>query len=108
MAPAAAAPLLCAGITTYSPLRHWDIGPGHTLGVVGLGGLGHMAPQFGRALGARVVVFTTSEGKGDDAPRLGAGGVGLSPGRARMHPHPGAPAFGLDTCSAAPHIRSLL
>jgi uncharacterized zinc-type alcohol dehydrogenase-like protein len=76
--PAAAAPLLCAGITTYSPLRHWKIGPGHTVGVVGLGGLGHMAVKFARAFGAHVVLFTTSPGKAADAQRLGAHEVVIS------------------------------
>src|SRR5262249_46748803 len=61
--PAAAAPLLCAGITTYSPLRHWKVGPGQKVGIVGLGGLGHMAVKFARAFGAHVVLFTTSPGK---------------------------------------------
>lgn len=69
---AAAAPLLCAGITTYSPLRHWKVSKGQTVGVVGLGGLGHMGVKFARAFGAHVVVFTTSPGKADDAKRLGA------------------------------------
>ena len=70
--PPAAAPLLCAGITTYSPLRHWGVGRGSRLGVVGLGGLGHMALKFGRAFGARVTLFTTSPNKAEDARRLGA------------------------------------
>ena len=70
--PAAAAPLLCAGITTWSPLTHWNIGKGSKVGVVGLGGLGHMALKFGHALGAHVVQFTTSPGKAADAKRLGA------------------------------------
>ncbi|MBB3932790.1 putative zinc-type alcohol dehydrogenase-like protein [Kaistia hirudinis] len=69
---AAVAPLLCAGITTYSPLRHWKAGPGKTVGVVGLGGLGHMAVKLARAMGAEVVMFTTSESKRADAERLGA------------------------------------
>jgi alcohol dehydrogenase (NADP+) len=70
--PAAAAPLLCAGITTYSPLRHWGVGAGSRVGVVGLGGLGHMAVKLAAAMGAHVVVFTTSPAKADDAKRLGA------------------------------------
>jgi alcohol dehydrogenase (NADP+) len=106
--PAAAAPLLCAGITTYSPLRHWGIGPDHTLGVVGLGGLGHMALKFGHALGARVVMFTTSESKADDARRLGADDVVLSTDRAQMHRHRGDIDFVLDTVSAAHDIDSIL
>jgi alcohol dehydrogenase (NADP+) len=69
---AAAAPLLCAGITTWSPLRHWEVGPGQKVGVVGLGGLGHMAVKLAAALGAEVTVFTTSPGKAGDAKRLGA------------------------------------
>lgn len=76
--PAATAPLLCAGITTWSPLRHWGAGPGKTVGVVGLGGLGHMAVKFAHALGARVVLFTTSPSKVADGQRLGATDVVLS------------------------------
>jgi uncharacterized zinc-type alcohol dehydrogenase-like protein len=72
LAPERAAPLLCAGITTYSPLRHWGVGQGHTLGVVGLGGLGHMAIKFGAKFGAEVTVFSHSENKRADATRLGA------------------------------------
>jgi uncharacterized zinc-type alcohol dehydrogenase-like protein len=68
----AVAPLLCAGITTYSPLRHWKVGKGHRLGVLGLGGLGHMAVKFGAAFGAEVTVISTSAGKEEDARRLGA------------------------------------
>ncbi|MFL6194819.1 MAG: NAD(P)-dependent alcohol dehydrogenase [Thermoanaerobaculia bacterium] len=76
--PAAAAPLLCAGITTWSPLRHWKAGPGSKVGVVGLGGLGHMAVKLAHALGAHVVLFTTSPDKAEDARRLGADEVVLS------------------------------
>ncbi len=76
--PAAAAPLLCAGITTYSPMRHWKVGPGKKVGVVGIGGLGHMGVKFAHALGAHTVVFTTSESKREDALRLGADEVVLS------------------------------
>jgi uncharacterized zinc-type alcohol dehydrogenase-like protein len=76
--PAAAAPLLCAGITTYSPLRHWGIGPGKRVGVVGLGGLGHMGVKLAHAMGATVVVFTTSASKVEDAKRLGADEVVVS------------------------------
>ena len=75
MDPASGAPLLCAGITTYSPLRHWGAGPGKKVGVVGLGGLGHMGVKLAHALGARVVVFTTSASKVADAVRLGASEV---------------------------------
>eukprot|EP01034_Spumella_vulgaris_P044288 gene44288-55072_t len=74
----AVAPLLCAGITTYSPMRHWQVGPGKKVGIVGLGGLGHMGVKFARAFGAHVVVFTTSEGKKADALRLGAHEVVVS------------------------------
>src|SRR5918993_1551411 len=76
--PAAAAPLLCAGITTYSPLRHWKAGPGKKVGVVGLGGLGHMAVKFAHAFGAHVALFTTSPNKKEDALRLGADEVVVS------------------------------
>ena len=76
--PAAAAPLLCAGITTWSPLRHWKVGPGSQVGVVGLGGLGHMAVKLAHAMGARVVLFTTSPAKEADARRLGADDVAIS------------------------------
>lgn len=74
----AVAPLLCAGITTYSPLRHWKVGPGQTVGVIGLGGLGHMGIKFAKAMGAHVVMITTSPDKGKDAARLGADAVLLS------------------------------
>ena len=76
--PKGAAPLLCAGITTYSPLAQWQIGPGMTVGVIGLGGLGHMGIKFAHAMGARVVMITTSPHKGADARRLGADEVLLS------------------------------
>jgi uncharacterized zinc-type alcohol dehydrogenase-like protein len=72
---APAAPLLCAGITTYSPLRHWQVGPGSRVGIVGLGGLGHMGVKFAHAMGAHVTLFTTSSSKADDAQRMGANGV---------------------------------
>jgi uncharacterized zinc-type alcohol dehydrogenase-like protein len=74
----AVAPLLCAGITTYSPLRHWKVGPGQKVGVIGLGGLGHMGVKFAKALGAHVVMITTSPEKGKDATRLGADEVLVS------------------------------
>ena len=80
---AATAPLLCAGITTYSPLRHWKVGPGQKVGIIGLGGLGHMGVKFARALGAHVVLFTTSPGKIDDSLRLGAQEVVVSRMRTR-------------------------
>lgn len=69
--PAGTAPLLCAGITTYSPLRHWNVRRRHTVGIVGLGGLAHIGVKFARTLGAHVVVFTTSPGNAEDAVRLG-------------------------------------
>jgi uncharacterized zinc-type alcohol dehydrogenase-like protein len=75
---AATAPLLCAGITTYSPLKHWNAGPGKKVGVVGIGGLGHMAVKLAKAMGAEVIVFTTSASKFGDAKRLGADDVVLS------------------------------
>jgi uncharacterized zinc-type alcohol dehydrogenase-like protein len=82
--PAAAAPLLCAGITTYSPLRHWKVGPGQKVGVVGLGGLGHMGVKLAHAMGAEVTLFTTSPGKEADARRLGASHVIISKDEAQM------------------------
>ena len=82
--PAAAAPLLCAGITTYSPLRHWKVGSESHVGVVGLGGLGHMAVKLAHAMGAEVTLFTTSVGKEADARRLGADHVVLSTNKAAM------------------------
>jgi uncharacterized zinc-type alcohol dehydrogenase-like protein len=100
--PAGVAPLLCAGITTYSPLRHWNVGAGQKVGVVGLGGLGHMAVKIANAFGARVVVFTTSAGKTEDAVRLGARDVVVSTNAAEMRKHVGSFDFILDTVSA-PH-----
>ncbi|MBW8878857.1 MAG: NAD(P)-dependent alcohol dehydrogenase [Acidobacteria bacterium] len=100
--PAAAAPLLCAGITTWSPLRHWKIGKGHKVGVVGLGGLGHMAVKLAHALGAHVVLFTTSPGKAEDAHRLGADEVVISKHPEEMAKHANSFHFILDTV-AAPH-----
>jgi uncharacterized zinc-type alcohol dehydrogenase-like protein len=99
---AAVAPLLCAGITLYSPLRHWNAGPGRTVGIVGLGGLGHMGVKLARAMGAHVVLFTTSPGKIEDAKRLGAHEVCVSTDPAQMKRH----ANRLDlvvTTVAAPH-----
>jgi uncharacterized zinc-type alcohol dehydrogenase-like protein len=100
--PAAAAPLLCAGITTYSPLRHWKVGKGDKVGIVGLGGLGHMGIKFAHALGAEVVLFTTSANKVDDAKRLGADAVVLSKDSNAMNVHAGSFHFILNTV-AAPH-----
>lgn len=99
---AAAAPLLCAGITTYSPLRYWRVGKGSVVGVVGLGGLGHMGLKFARAFGAHVVQFTTSMSKVADARRLGADEVVLSNDPSAMKAHAGSLDFILDTVSA-PH-----
>src|SRR5216684_3109789 len=98
--PAGAAPLLCAGITTYSPLRHWGVTKGKKVGVVGLGGLGHMAVKFAHALGAHVVVFTTSPGKKEDALRLGADEVVVSRNADEMKKHTGSFDFILDAVSA--------
>jgi uncharacterized zinc-type alcohol dehydrogenase-like protein len=99
---AATAPLLCAGITTYSPLRHWKIGPGHKVGVVGLGGLGHMAVKFANAFGAHVGLFTTSPDKAAAAKKLGAQEVILSKNEDEMEQHEKSFDFILDTVSA-PH-----
>lgn len=106
--PAAAAPLLCAGITTYSPLRHWGVGPGKKVAVVGLGGLGHMAVKFARALGAHVVVLTTSPGKTDDALRLGADEVIVSRKADEMKKQAGRFDFILDAVSAEHDISAYL
>jgi len=100
--PAAVAPLLCAGITTYSPLKHWKIGKGSKVGVIGLGGLGHMALKLAHAFGAQVVQFTTSPSKREDALRLGADEVVLSNDPEQMKSHAGTFDFILDTVSA-PH-----
>jgi uncharacterized zinc-type alcohol dehydrogenase-like protein len=105
---AAVAPLLCAGITTYSPLRHWGVGPGKKVGVVGIGGLGHMGVKFARALGAHVVVFTTSESKREDALRLGAHEVVLSTNAAEMEKHAGTFNFILDAVAAEHDINAYL
>ncbi len=98
--PAGAAPLLCAGITTYSPMRHWGVTKGKKVGVVGLGGLGHMGVKFAHALGAHVVVFTTSPGKKDDALRLGADEVVVSRDSNQMNKHSRSFDFILDAVSA--------
>lgn len=98
--PAGAAPLLCAGITTYSPMRHWKVGKGHKVGIVGLGGLGHMGVKFAHALGAHVVLFTTSANKVGDARRLGADDVVISKNEAEMQKHAGSFHFILDAVSA--------
>jgi alcohol dehydrogenase (NADP+) len=97
---AGAAPLLCAGITTYSPMRHWGVTTGKKVGVVGLGGLGHMGVKFAHALGANVVVFTTSPRKKEDALRLGADEVVVSRDANGMQKHSGSFDFILDAVSA--------
>ncbi len=102
--PAAAAPLLCAGITTYSPLRHWKVGPGQKVGVVGLGGLGHMGVKFAHALGATTVLFTTSPGKVADAKRLGADEVVISKDADAMAKHAGSFDFILNTVAASHNL----
>ena len=105
---AGTAPLLCAGITTYSPLRHWGVTEGKKVGIVGLGGLGHMGVKFARAFGAHVVVFTTSPGKKDDAMRLGAHEVVNSRNAGEMEAHANSFDFILDTVSAQHNIDSYL
>ena len=97
---AASAPLLCAGITTYSPLRHWKVGPGQTVGIVGLGGLGHMGVKFARAFGAHVVLFTTSASKVADGLRLGAHEVVVSSDADEMARRASSFDFILDAVSA--------
>jgi uncharacterized zinc-type alcohol dehydrogenase-like protein len=98
--PAGAAPLLCAGITTYSPLRQWGAGPGKKVGVVGLGGLGHMGVKLARAMGAHVVLFTTSPSKVEDGKRLGAHEVVISKDPAQMQAHANSFDFILNTVAA--------
>jgi len=98
--PAGAAPLLCAGITTWSPLRHWEVGPGTKVGIVGLGGLGHMGVKLAHALGAHVVLFTGSPGKTADAKRLGADEVVVSRNADEVAKHANGLDFILNTVSA--------
>ena len=105
---AATAPLLCAGITTYSPLKHWQVGPGKKVGIIGLGGLGHMGIKIAKAMGAHVVVFTTSVSKTEDAKRLGADEVVLSSDDAQMKKHAGSLHFILDAVSAQHNIDAYL
>lgn len=105
---AATAPLLCAGITTYSPLRHWKVGPGMKVGIVGLGGLGHMGVKFAHAFGAHTVLFTTSPGKAEDAKRLGADEVIVSNDAAQMKQHSGSFDFILDCVSAEHDLNAYL
>ncbi len=109
--PAGAAPLMCAGVTVWEPLRHWAVGPGMTVGVVGLGGLGHLAVKFAKALGARVEVFTTSPGKTASALALGADAVVLSTDEDAMAAVSGRYDLIVDTVSAihdpSPYLRTL-
>ena len=104
----AVAPLLCAGITTYSPLRHWKVGKGQKVGVVGLGGLGHMAVKLANAFGAEVTLFTTSPNKKDDAHRLGAQHVVISKDQAEMDKHVRSFDFILDTVSGEHDLNAYL
>lgn len=105
---AATAPLLCAGITTYSPLRHWKVGPGQKVGIVGLGGLGHMGVKLAKAMGAEVIVFTTSASKVEDAKRLGADAVVLSKDEKQMQQYKRKLHFVLDAVSAQHDINAYL
>ena len=105
---AATAPLLCAGITTYSPLKHWNVGPGKNVGIVGIGGLGHMGIKIAKAMGAHVVAFTTSESKFKEAQRLGADEVVLSTDAAQMNKFRGKLHFILDAVSAEHDINAYL
>jgi uncharacterized zinc-type alcohol dehydrogenase-like protein len=105
---AGTAPLLCAGITTYSPMHHWGVTKGKKVGIVGLGGLGHMGVKFAHALGAHTVVFTTSPGKKDDALRLGADEVVLSRDANEMAKHAGSFDFILDAVSADHDINAYI
>jgi uncharacterized zinc-type alcohol dehydrogenase-like protein len=106
--PAGAAPLLCAGITTYSPMHHWGVTKGKKVGVVGLGGLGHMAVKFAHALGAHTVVFTTSPHKKEDALRLGADEVVISKNADEMQKHAASFDFILDAVSAEHDINAYI
>ena len=105
---AAVAPLLCAGITTYSPLKHWEAGPGKKVGIVGLGGLGHMGVKFARAFGAHTVLFTTSPNKIEDGKRLGAHEVVVSKNADEMAKHAGSFDFILDAVSAEHDLNAYL
>jgi uncharacterized zinc-type alcohol dehydrogenase-like protein len=102
------APLLCAGITTYSPLKHWKVGKGQKVGIVGLGGLGHMGVKFAHALGAHTVLFTTTPGKQEDAKRLGADEVVVSKNPQEMEKHLNSFDFILDTVSARHDLNAYL
>ena len=105
---AGAAPLLCAGITTYSPLRHWNVGKGQKVGIVGLGGLGHMGVKFAKAFGAHVVLFSTSPKKIADAKRVGVDEVIISTNADEMLKHAGSFDFILDTASAEHDLNAYL
>lgn len=104
---AASAPILCAGITVYSPLKHWKAGPGKKIGIIGIGGLGHMAIKIAKAMGAKVVVFTTSPSKMEDAKKLGADEAVLSTDPAQMKARKGFDMI-LDTVSAKHNINAYL
>lgn len=106
--PAAVAPLLCAGITTYSPLRHWNVKAGQKVGIVGLGGLGHMGVKFSHAFGAHTVLFTTSPGKSEDAKRLGADEVVISRNPDEMKRHLNSFDFILNTVAASHSLDSYI
>ena len=108
LSAAGAAPLLCAGITTYSPLRHWKVGRGHKLGVIGLGGLGHMGVKFGAAFGAEVTVISTSKAKEADAKRLGATNYICTRDEASIKAAQGKFDFLLDTVAAEHDINMYL
>jgi uncharacterized zinc-type alcohol dehydrogenase-like protein len=101
---AAVAPLLCAGITTYSPLRHWNVGKGSKVGIVGLGGLGHMGLKFAHSFGAHTVLFTTSSNKTEDALRLGANEVVISKNENEMAKHANSFDFILNTVAASHNL----
>ena len=105
---AGAAPLLCAGITTYSPLRHWKVGKGQKVGIIGLGGLGHMGVKFAHAFGATTYVITTSPSKKDDALKLGADDIVVSKDAADMEKHVGTFDFLLNTVSAPTDINAYI
>jgi uncharacterized zinc-type alcohol dehydrogenase-like protein len=105
---ASVAPLLCAGITTYSPLRHWRVGPGKKVGIVGLGGLGHMGVKIAHAMGAHVTLFTTSLAKVKDGKRLGADGVCISTDNSQMADHTNQLDFILNTVAASHNLDAYL
>lgn len=106
--PAATAPLLCAGVTTWSPLKHWNVGSGQKVGIVGIGGLGHMGVKLAKAMGADVVVITTSPSKADDAKRLGADEIILSTDEEQMKANANTLHFILDCVSAQHDVNAYL